>query len=144
MEKIDVDVFDPSGKIRTPYWLLPGGGIELGETPEQAVAREIHEECGLDHLDIGPIVWFCEHVLVIGGTPIQSRDHYILARTADSRVVTNGMEQYEREIHCEHRWWQISEIKTSTEIFAPPNLGNLMEDLLINGTTDKRIVNIPW
>ena len=29
-------------------WSLPAGGIELGETPQAAVIREVHEETGWD------------------------------------------------------------------------------------------------
>ncbi len=35
-------------------WCLPAGYLDAGETPEQAVAREVHEETGL-HVDVGSL-----------------------------------------------------------------------------------------
>lgn len=41
--------FDPEDKINFPYaWQFPGGGMEFGETPEDAVKREMIEEIGVE------------------------------------------------------------------------------------------------
>ena len=36
-------------------WSLPGGGVELGETLEESIVREMLEETGLD-IEVGPVI----------------------------------------------------------------------------------------
>ena len=40
----------------TEQWTLPGGGIDFGEHPDDAVVREVHEETGLD-CEVGAPIW---------------------------------------------------------------------------------------
>ena len=71
-------------RIRTHSWQFPQGGIDRGETPEQAMFRELHEEVGLQP----------EHVYVVARTRDWLRyevpDRYI---RRDARGFYKGQKQ---------------------------------------------------
>lgn len=66
------------------YWELPGGGLEYGETPHEALIRELKEETDLDIKIIKPIYTFTairpEYQTVgIGFLTIPTDDHVKLS-----------------------------------------------------------------
>jgi len=68
-------------KLGRTYWLLPGGGVEEGESMHEALLRELDEECSLRSVRLeGPIA-IAESIAPASESPRKHVVHLIFAGT---------------------------------------------------------------
>lgn len=119
-------IFLQSGKILamqdecTPYFYLPGGRVKLGETAEDAVAREIKEELGVTAKIVRPL-WLNQGFFKedVDGLQYHEICIYFLMEFSDPELLPKGNEFSRREGIHQHRFVWLNQEQLQQEYFYP-------------------------
>ncbi|MEU9546278.1 NUDIX hydrolase [Streptomyces mirabilis] len=108
------------------FWATPGGSVEEGETDTVATLRELSEELGLDANAVQLGAQLAERTKdhLVGGREVRQVEKYFLARIAASAADSNRATQPDNI--RETRWWNIRELRTTTETVYPAGLADLI------------------
>mgnify|MGYP002620094336 CR=1 FL=1 len=110
------------------WWVTPGGGLEEGESFEEALKREVFEETGVKLDQIGPWVWTKEIVLEIEERTVLSHERYYLVRVAGQELELGNMTELEKDTLLDIKWWSAAEIRqvAGREPFSISRLDELL------------------
>jgi 8-oxo-dGTP pyrophosphatase MutT (NUDIX family) len=120
--------------FRDPFWVTPGGGLDDGESYEDAAVRELAEEVGRDDLALGPWVWTREVTFTWERWRVHQKERtYVVTVPAPFDAVTVFPDE---EPITGSGWFTIDALRDEPEVVYPIGLPDHLERLLAEGHGD--------
>lgn len=113
------------------FWATPGGSLEPGETHHEAVIRELREELGVRHVDLGPHLATSTKDLQVAGRDVRQAEQYYLARVRPGNVHPQSAANPDNI--QEWRWWSLAELTATSQTVYPAELTGLLRGILASG-----------